>query len=218
MQPKLFLVHGLFFRGSWLGYMRHRLASLGYGVHCISYPSTGSDTHANAMRLIRCAEQHSTPAETRHFVGHSLGGLVIRCACTLRPNLFTGRVVTLGTPHTGSSTAVTIRHRLHPAILGKSYASGLDGNLPPLPEGIELGSLAGSRGIGVNNLLHTLPAPNDGTVAVAETVLHGATDHIVLPVTHTEMVYSRAVREQIDCFLQNGHFRHSTHAATPMSP
>lgn len=206
MQPKLFLVHGLFFRGSWLGFMRRRLAALGYDVHSISYPSTGSDTHTNAMQLIRYAEQHSTAAGIRHFVGHSLGGLVIRCACALRPDVFTGRVVTLGTPHTGSTTAAAIRSRLHPVVLGKSYTNGLDGKLPPLPEGIELGSLAGSRGIGINSLLRVLPCPNDGTVAVAETRLHGATDHIVLPVAHTEMVYAASVREQTSHFLRHGKF------------
>lgn len=206
MLPKLFLVHGLFFRGSWLGFMRQRLVALGYDVHCISYPSTGSDTYANAKRLIRYAEQRSTPDDMRHFVGHSLGGLVIRHACALRPHLFTGRVVTLGTPHTGSMTAATVRRTLHPIVLGRSYVSGLDGKLPPLPAGIELGSLAGSRGIGINNVLRALPSPHDGTVAVAETHLRGETDHIVLPVAHTEMVYSKAVREQIDHFLQHGRF------------
>lgn len=208
MQPKLFLIHGLFFRGSWLGYMRHQLAAMGYTVHSFSYPSTKRNTQTNAEKLVRYVAEHSTDADTCHFVGHSLGGLLIRYAYAINPSMFTGRVVTLGTSHTGSAIANKVMHTLHPRILGQSFPQGLDGDVPAWNGKVELGSLAGNRNVGVNNLLHALQAPHDGTVAVSETLLPNMKDHITLPVAHTEMVYSKAVRQQIDCFLKNGSFRH----------
>jgi hypothetical protein len=57
-------------------------------------------------------------------------------------------------------------------------------------------------------MLGRLPGPHDGTVAVAETRLPGATDHVVLPVTHFSMLTSRAVADQVVAFLRRGRFEH----------
>ena len=53
--------------------------------------------------------------------------------------------------------------------------------------------------------LHVVPH-DDGTVAVAETRLDGARDHIIMPTTHTGMLISRNVAEQIGSFLRRGEF------------
>jgi hypothetical protein len=49
-------------------------------------------------------------------------------------------------------------------------------------------------------------------VSVAETELPGARDRIVLPVSHSGMLISRKVADQIASFLRNGHFGHDTAA------
>ena len=51
-----------------------------------------------------------------------------------------------------------------------------------------------------------LDGPNDGTVAVEETRLEGATAHCTLPVTHTGMWLSPQTAEQVATFLQHGRF------------
>jgi hypothetical protein len=43
-------------------------------------------------------------------------------------------------------------------------------------------------------------------VAVEETRLEGATDHVVLHCTHTSMLWSRPVAEQVIAFLRQGRF------------
>jgi hypothetical protein len=57
-------------------------------------------------------------------------------------------------------------------------------------------------------LLGPFPEPNDGTVAVAETVIAGLTDHVVLPVSHVALLWSAQVAAQVEQFLQHGRFRH----------
>ena len=53
-----------------------------------------------------------------------------------------------------------------------------------------------------------LPRPNDGAVAVAETVVEGAADRIELPVSHTGMLLSPAVAREAGRFLARGRFGH----------
>ena len=47
---------------------------------------------------------------------------------------------------------------------------------------------------------------HDGTVYVSETKLASASDHIVLPVTHTGMLIDKNVTQQAIYFLQHGEF------------
>ena len=54
-----------------------------------------------------------------------------------------------------------------------------------------------------------LPEPHDGAVAVEETRLPCARDHIVLPVSHSGMLLSQAVAEQAAAFLRDGRFAHT---------
>ena len=68
------------------------------------------------------------------------------------------------------------------------------------------GVIAGDRAFGMGRLIGPLPKPNDGTVTVAETRLPGATDHIVLPVTHLSMLWSGAVADEVIAFLRDGRF------------
>ena len=50
---------------------------------------------------------------------------------------------------------------------------------------------------------------HDGTVYIEETKIEAATDHIVLPVSHTGMLVDKTVAAQTKCFLQHGQFDHS---------
>jgi hypothetical protein len=48
--------------------------------------------------------------------------------------------------------------------------------------------------------------PSDGTVLVEETRLHGATDHVVMRVSHSGMLFSASVAKQAGVFLRTGRF------------
>jgi len=47
---------------------------------------------------------------------------------------------------------------------------------------------------------------HDGTVAVWETRIPGLTEHLVVPVSHTGLVFSQVVADHTANFLENGRF------------
>ncbi|MDP8185969.1 lipase family alpha/beta hydrolase [Phocoenobacter skyensis] len=205
-QPKLFLIHGLFMNSIIMQYMRYHLSRSGYDVQLFSYPSTRRSLQYNAEQLLDFVKQQCQQEEICHFVGHSLGGLLIRLGYNYAPQYFNGRIVTLGTPHKGSEVAQHIADHIPFNILGHSYKNALDGHLPLWQGNIELGSIAGTKCIGIGSIFQELDKPNDGTVSLAETMLENQTDHIELPLSHTTLLYSKQVIYQTDYFLKNGRF------------
>lgn len=187
-------------------YMESQLKQRGYEVYTFSYRSIKYSLSENADKLIAFVEKNSCETDVKHFVGHSLGGLLIRLAYEKAPHQFNGRIVTVGTPHSGSEVARRVASTLHENILGEAYENALDGDLPTWQGKIELGTIAGTKCIGIGMVLDDLDKPNDGTVTVAETRLKNATDHIELPLSHTALVYSKRVIKQTAHFLQNGRF------------
>jgi hypothetical protein len=206
------LLHGLFMRRPVMLALAWRLQQAGYRTRIFSYDTTGRTCAESARQLHRyVANIH---AGTLHFVAHSLGGLVLRHGlphwadpvADFGPNR-RGHIVTLGTPHQGSDFARRLAtFRLGRRLLGDSLENCLLGGAPALPAGISLGSLAGDFPLGLGRTLPGLPRPNDGMVAVAETRLEGMRDHVVLPVSHTGMLFSGTVAGQVLHFLQCGRF------------
>jgi pimeloyl-ACP methyl ester carboxylesterase len=195
-------------RGAAMGVLCRRLTPKGFAFHQFTYETiTGSLADATAA-LGAFVER--VPGETVHLVGHSLGGVLI-CALLERAlPARIGRVVCLGSPLKGSKTAARLlrwpggRH-LVGKCLGEAHARG---GFDAWPAGVEVGSIAGGLPFGVGRLLGPFPEPNDGTVAVDETMIAGLADHIVLPVSHVALLWSAQVAEQVEHFLDRGRFRH----------
>lgn len=203
------LVHGLWMPGAELALLQHRLAGAGYEPLKFRYASVSADIDASADRL--AAFLTTLDAPSVHLVGHSLGALLILKYIARHGAGRVDRIVCLGPPFTG--TAAGDRLARLPGgtqFMGRGIAQlrreaptrDWDGRR-------ELGIIAGSLGFGMGRVLGGLPTPSDGTVAVAETRLAGATDHVVLPVTHFSMLWSRRVAEQVVAFLRDGRFSHA---------
>jgi len=190
-------------------YHRRHLARAGFDVISYSYPSVRLSLAENADDLAQFARDLAAPCI--HWVGHSLGGIVILCALTRAPQLPPGRVVLAGTPYRGSRAAEILERQAFGApLLGHSVREWLAAPKPADFGGREIGVIAGSIGVGLGRVVAPgLPQPNDGTVAVEETMVPGARDNIVLPITHTGMLASRAVARQIEAFLRDGYFEHT---------
>jgi hypothetical protein len=206
--PTVILVHGLWMSGFELGVLKHRLESSGeYRAVAFSYPSLAGCMSDHAQSLLQFAR--SQAAGTLHFVGHSLGGIVILRALEQAQDLPPGRAVLLGTPLQGSRAALGVsRLPFGRSLLGTSVREECIDCTPRAWTGPrEVAVIAGSMGMGLGRLFANLNTDHDGTVLVEETNLPGATDHIVLSTSHTGMLFSTEVAEQAACFLRDGRFK-----------
>lgn len=199
------LVHGIWMTGLDLSLLGRRLASCGFAPTRFGYRSVARSVPENAARLARfVAALGRAPV---HLVGHSLGGLVILRALADYPDLPPGRVVLLGTPVGGSSVALRVsRWAVGRLLLGKSLRDGLaggDGFVAPTDR--QVGVIAGTASLGVGRLFGGLDRPNDGTVAVGETHLAGASRGTVAA-SHMGLVWSRQVAQEVCTFLHSGAF------------
>lgn len=204
MSETVILVHGVLMPGGELRLLAHRLRQRGFNPVIFRYPSRRRDLRRNAEALARFADTQKGTAV--HFVGHSMGGLVILQALR-QAGLPRGRVVLLGTPVQGSRVAQRL-NQYSPGrwLLGKSSDGGLLQAAPAWDYDREIGIIAGDLPVGVGRVFSDLPGEHDGTVTVAETEVAGATDRIVVSASHTGLVVSRAVVRQVCAFLQHGHF------------
>jgi pimeloyl-ACP methyl ester carboxylesterase len=200
------LVHGLWVHGITMELMRRRVARCGYRALAYSYPSMRLTLAENAERLARFCRD--VAASRLHFVGHSLGGLIILRMLERTPGLPPGRVVLAGAPVAGSLAARRLaRLPGGRAALGRSAPEWHESAHPMSDTEREIGVIAGSRPFGIGRVVAPdLPAPSDGVVSVTETRLLAMRDHIVLNVSHFGMLLSRAVAHQICAFLRDGAF------------
>ena len=185
--------------------LRQRIGSAGYSTHQFSYNSTSTDIEQVVEELKIFVVK--IDAEYVHYVCHSLGGLVVRHFLDAHNDLPHGRIVTLGTPHNGSSTAHLLNSNSFTSmILGESMNAGLLGNAPAWTGELEIGVIAGDVSLGMGKLFQGMDEPNDGTVSVEETLLENRTDHIKLPVSHTGLMLSKTVADETVNFLKQGKF------------
>jgi len=201
-------VHGLWLNGQESVVLRHRLArELGSKVHVFHYASVTASMREIGAKLAELVA--SIDPETLHFVGHSLGGLVIYRFLESFGSRVPGRVVFLGTPAVASAAAVEAAHRISVArtMLGRCIGDELLHEMPRRWSFAQpLGVIAGTHSVGLGQFIARFAEPNDGSVAVSETRMPGAADHLSLPVSHMGMLLSADVARQTVHFLREGRF------------
>ncbi len=147
-----------------------------------------------------------------HFVGHSLGGILIRAYLAEDSPDRVGRVVMLAPPNHGSELvdalgdSALFRWALGPSgqVLGTDRNS-LPNRLPP--PAVEVGVIAGTGSVNPIGSL-VIPREDDGTVSVSSTRLEGMTDFLVVPSSHAFIMQSEKVAAQVVHFLRHGRFLH----------
>ena len=209
MNTVVVYVHGLWLTGIEGSFLRKRLGNdLKAQTRAFSYASVASSISANARAL--GAFLNALNADTLHLVGHSLGGLVILKlfesgeGARLPP----GRLVFLGSPLNGSRAALNLaRVPFGKTLLGRGVKEELltprvrrwDGQR-------ELGVIAGNLSLGLGRLVGAFGAPSDGTIFVEETQLAGITEHLIMPVSHSGLPFSKSVASKTGAFLRSGKF------------
>ncbi len=183
----------------------------GYRTLNINYPSSRFNIDGLADRIHpkieRFAKSLGGPV---HFVTHSMGGLLTRAYLARHRPAKLGRVVMLGPPNKGSEATDFWKNTwLYQTLYGPAGQQlGTDDRGPSSWEDVadyELGIIAGNRTV---DPFHSsfIKGKNDGKVSVESTRLDGMKDHIVLPVTHSLMMYKRPVVHQTLHFLKHGAF------------
>ena len=206
-------LHGIWMHGVTMTLIKRRLEKQhGFDVHLFNYPSVRGTLDDNAMRLSRFIAEQGLDA--CHVVGHSLGGVIALRMYAIDDDAVPGRCVALGAPLSGSRAA--------DFLAAQNWAKPMLGH--SLPDGVvrqaandwashvcarrDIGIIAGTVPLGAGHLVARFDGANDGTVAVAETELDGAKDHLCLKVSHTSMLASNEVADQAAAFLRNGRFHH----------
>lgn len=187
----------------------------GYRVLNVDYPSTHLPLESLIDHINRQVVAFNLDLQRKiHFVGYSLGGLLARGVIHRHrpPNL--GRVVQLAPPNQGSEVADFWKNNfLFQWIFGsagqelgaeeKSFARILG------PVDYELGVIAGNcTWDPISSAM--IKGSNDGKVSVENTKVPGLADHMVIPTTHTFIIYNRVAWNQAICFLQYGKFNRTS--------
>jgi len=216
------LLHGVALGGWAMRPLARMLGSAGYRTINLDYPSRQMPIEQIAREFLPARLQAAgvERAPRLHFATHSMGGLIIRIFLRDQRPANLGRVVMLGPPNHGSAAADRVRDlRIIHWIIGRnlpelSAVDGIARRLPP--SDFELGIIAGDSRI--NPLFDAaLEGVHDGVVTLESAKLDGMRDFIVMPHSHTVMLWRRSVQEQVKHFLQAGAFDHSTAMRNPRS-
>lgn len=221
-RERIIFVHGLWLTGIESLWLRRRLTQrYGYELEVFSY---GTRVESLDSVLDRLQQLIADSDQVTYLLGHSLGGrialkyLLQRVATQFdarEPSTSISpsrnrvrRAVLMGSPVGGSRAARALAaHRWGREIIGEAALQQLlvsDANVARLP--CEVGVIAGSLPLGIGALFASFDEPHDGTVALSETQLAAATDHITLPVSHLGMLVSEVVVEAVATFCRSGHF------------
>lgn len=199
--PPVILVHGLYHNPAAWFVLRRRLLRAGFSdVRCYGYASFGrefTDIAAGLAKMMLETAQ-SAPGGRVALVGHSLGGLVIRAACADARVASGGKcrvagVVTLGTPHRGSSLAGMLGiGRLARGLASGGHVISQVRGLPPCP-GPALSLYTPTDG---------MVLPLSGAFLDERERASGWTERTLPVMSHVGLLYSRAAARETLAFLK----------------
>jgi pimeloyl-ACP methyl ester carboxylesterase len=203
-KEQVVLVPGLWMPAVAMTFLGAQLAARGFSPRYFAYRGR-KPFEANVERLARFARESAAPGRT-HFVGHSLGGVLILEALRRHAGLEAASAVLIGAPVMGCYAG----RRLGLASLGR----WMMGDSQPLwmereavwRRAAPLGVIAGTMPLGLGRVLGRLPGQNDGVVCVAETAVDGMAARALVPLGHSSLIVSRRVASLAAGFLATGAF------------
>ena len=208
----IILLHGACKTSRHMSHIARSLQELGYRVHNLNYNWRYQEAAKITKDILVKVKYIEREYKKVHFIGHSLGGLIIRGVLTNYRPANLGRVIQIASPNQGSKLAEKFKDNW---IYKKLYKK-VSQDLVPKSEFLkslepdikyELGIIAGDS---FNFFIHCLLSfkQNDERVAIEETALEDAKDHIIINANHNEIVKSPEALHQIQKFLIDGSFEH----------
>jgi pimeloyl-ACP methyl ester carboxylesterase len=208
----LVLVHGLSWFHDPIPTTTDFFARQGYFVVTLRYEARKVDAVADAVDVLRraVARHCSDPKRRIHFLGHSLGAIIIRQFLDESPPPRLGRVVLMACPNRGTTLADLLQKvpSLKHIFGGAAAQLGTRGDCVPFTLGSPRyapGVIMGGRSM-FPFLSPFVPGRDDGVVAVDSGRIDGMADFLVLPTTHTYLPRCENALFQAHCFFQTGHF------------
>jgi hypothetical protein len=175
-------------------------------VHTFDYYSRSQSLEQSTSLLGEYVDKH-TRGEAVSFIGHSLGGIVVRAldaAGTCRSPM--RRLVTLGSPHNGAAVAAYLsRYAVVRRLMGPVLTELGTLSLPAKPRQLEIGCIVGATGTRFG-FLPLLGSDNDGLVLTREAVCEGSTAQLSLVAFHGLMPFSARIARAAASFLAHGSF------------
>ncbi len=186
------------------------LEGAGYQVVNLSYPSRRFSVEQLAEEDLDKEVIAQSQAGRIHFVTHSLGGIVLRQYLAGHRVTNPGRVVMLAPPNHGSELADHLKKMAVGRWLLGPAGCELGTGASELPERLgpahfQLGVIAADSTLG-RWLYRVFSGRNDGKVSVQSAQLEGMADFLVVPGSHTWIMWRADVSRQVLAFLENGHF------------
>lgn len=205
------LVPGLWMPGIVMGLLAARLARANYVPHLFGYSGRGP-LDSSIERLARYASG-ACSGRPAHFVGHSLGGLLVLETLNRKPEIEVASAVLLGSAVRGCLTGRRFA-RAHGGrwMLGASASLWAEVHEARWQRSEPLGVVAGTRPIGLGRAFGPLPGLSDGVVRLEETTVDGMTERVTVPVGHSLLIVSGSVARLVAAFLAHGRFREANPA------
>jgi len=210
----VFLLHGLGRTHRSMKKLKKNLEKQGFAVKNLRYNSREKTVEILADQWLHSVlTTQGLDYKKRHFVTHSMGGILVRYYLQNHEIKNLGRVVMLAPPNQGCHVTDKLNkwgiYRWFTGPAGQELGTGEDGLPAQLkPIEAEIGIIAGTSSL--NPFFSSLvPGPDDGKVAVGCTKLEEMKDFLVLPVTHTYIMTNKEVIRQSAFFLKKGRFNHS---------
>ncbi len=213
-QELVVILHGIGMSRLRMAYLEFSLKRAGYKTLNLAYPSLRNDIESCAAFVAKKLDGVIPDnIEKIHFVAHSMGCLVSLQTLNTAKLDRIGRAVFIAPPFRGSEVADYLhRNALYKFVFGPAggqltthYRRDLN---HALPDRLEVGVIAGSRGYEYPLFLHVMKKTrvHDGLVALSSTKIDGLKDHITIRMSHSFLL-ERSVSQVIH-FLENGSFLH----------
>lgn len=204
MTRDVVLVPGLWMPGVAMAFLASRLARAGFATHVFVY--RGRDALETSMAALAGFVRGPLGGRPAHFIGHSLGGVLILDTLCRHRELRAASALLLGAPVRGCMAGCRLgRHALGRWMLGRS-APRWEACEARWPRPEPLGVVAGTLPLGLGRALGALPGENDGLVRVEETRVEGMTASVLVHEGHSMLVVSPRVARLAQRFFEHGSF------------
>ena len=199
MNRDVLLVPGLWMPAAAMGLLAARLAAAGFAARTFAW-SGREPLEAGVERMARFAGR-AFEGRAPHFLGHSLGGVLILETLSRDARLAAASVLLLGAPARGCFAG-----RRFAGFPPARWLMGASVSCWPAREARwsraePLGVIAGTAPVGLGRLLGALPGENDGVVTVEETAVEGMNAQARVDVGHSMLIFSARVARLAGRFL-----------------